>query len=179
LCSVILCDIEDKDRDDIERMLRDHGIEHPDDRSLLRRYSMACVALPTCGLAVTESERIMPELLDQVEAEWVRYGFGRERLSIHVTGCPNGCARPYTPDIGLVGKAKLKYTLYLGGHVLGTRIGFILKDMVPLEEVAAVLSPLFAYYKAERFAGESFGDFCHRKGKDGLLAYAEQTAAMV
>ena len=173
LCSVILCDIEEKDRADIEQMLRDYGIEHPDNRSLLRRYSMACVALPTCGLAVTESERIMPELLDHVEAEWARYGFAKERLSIHVTGCPNGCARPYTPDIGLVGKAQLKYTLYLGGHTLGTRIGFIYRDMVHKDEVAAVLAPLFAYYKADRKPGESFGDFCHRKGQQDLEAYAQ------
>jgi sulfite reductase (ferredoxin) len=85
-----------------------------------------------------------------------------------MTGCPNGCARPYTPDIGLVGKARGKYTLYLGGNAHGTRLGFVFKDMVPEAEVASTLAPVFARYREERRPGESFGDYCHRLGPDGL-----------
>ena len=93
-----------------------------------------------------------------------------------MTGCPNGCARPYTPDVGLVGKAVGKYTLFLGGNTQGTRLGFIYQDMVKLEEVVSTLSPLFAYYQRERQGQESFGDFCHRKGPDDLLNQSSQAA---
>ncbi len=85
-----------------------------------------------------------------------------------MTGCPNGCARPYTPDIGLVGKARNKYSLYLGGNAQGTRLAFLFEDMVPQEALAPKLSPLFARFKGERIGSESFGDFCHRVGPEGL-----------
>jgi sulfite reductase (ferredoxin) len=174
---VILCDIDPADRADIDRLLREHGIVAAEELTPARRYSAACPALPTCGLSVTESERVMPGLMDAIEAEMARYGLSGERLAIHMTGCPNGCARPYTPDIGLVGKARLKYTLFLGGNVEGTRMAFLYKDMVPLEEIAPVLSPIFAYFKSEQQNGEAFGDFCHRKGREDLLARAEETCA--
>ncbi len=85
-----------------------------------------------------------------------------------MTGCPNGCARPYTPDVGLVGKARGKYTVYLGGNAQGTRLAFLWQDMVPQEEIASRLSPVLAKYKAERGDGESFGDYCHRVGLEAL-----------
>ena len=106
-----------------------------------------------------------------------QHGLAGERLAIHMTGCPNGCARPYTPDIGLVGKAREKYTLYLGGNAEGTRLAFLYEDMVPLEEIGQTLDPLFAFYHTEREPGESFGDFCHRQGCETLKAYAETYAA--
>ncbi|MCA9023282.1 MAG: NADPH-dependent assimilatory sulfite reductase hemoprotein subunit, partial [Planctomycetaceae bacterium] len=84
------------------------------------------------------------------------------------TGCPNGCARPYVPDIGLVGKAVGKYTLYLGGNSLGNRLSFVYDDMVPMNEITSRLSPLLEFYKSERESGESFGDFCNRMGKEAL-----------
>ena len=87
-----------------------------------------------------------------------------------MTGCPNGCARPYTPDIGLVGRAVGKYTMFLGGNPEGTRLGFIYKDMVPGNEIASTLSPVLGLYKADRQEGESFGDFCHRIGLEDLQA---------
>lgn len=169
LQGVILCDIDPKDKADINQVLRDHGCKNADELTLARRYSIACPAYPTCGLAVTESERVMPDVMDALEAEMARHGLLSERISIHMTGCPNGCARPYTPDIGLVGKARGKYTLYLGGNVQGTRLAFLYEDMVPQEELPNKLSPIFAKYKTGRKTGESFGDFCHRVGKDGLV----------
>lgn len=178
LQAVILCDISSADRADIDRLLRDHGIKGVDELTPLRRYAIACPAWPTCGLAVTESERVMPAVLDEMEAELAKLGLLRERISVHMTGCPNGCARPYTPDIGLVGKAAgEKYTVFLGGNIQGTRLAFIYKDSVPREEIVPVLAPVFAFYKAERKTGESFGDFCHRLGKDALTAYAEDLDA--
>lgn len=171
---IILCDIEDGWRDNINHILREHGVKQEHELTLARRYSMACPALPTCGLAVTESERVMPGIMDQIEAAMAEHGLAGERITVHMTGCPNGCARPYTPDVGIVGKAKLKYTLYLGGHAEGTRIAWIYRDMVPLDEIGSTLSPLFGYYKSERQNGESFGDFCHRIGREQLVAYGER-----
>jgi sulfite reductase (ferredoxin) len=87
-----------------------------------------------------------------------------------MTGCPNGCARPYNSDIGLVGKTKDKYTIFLGGRRQGDRLNFIYKDLIPTAEVVPSLVPVFRYFKSARLAGEAFGDFCHRKGKDDLIA---------
>ena len=112
----------------------------------------------------------MPSVIDSIDAVMQEHGLGEERISVHMTGCPNGCARPYTPDVGLVGKARGKYTVYLGGNAQGTRIGFIHQDMVPEEEIGATLSPILAKFKAERNENEAFGDFCHRVGKDALAA---------
>ena len=169
---LILCDIEPGSQAEINGLLAEHGILPAEEISLLRRFSMACPALPTCGLSITDSERVMPDVVDDLEIQLEQNGLAGERLAVHMTGCPNGCARPYTPDIGLVGKARGKYTVYLGGNTIGTRIGFIFKDMVPQEDIGRTLSPLLGYFRTEREARESFGDFCHRKGLDDLLTHA-------
>lgn len=172
LAGIILCDIPPAVKPEINAILRKHKIKLAEELSLLRRYSMACVALPTCGLAVTESERVIHDVIHDVEARIAKYGLSKERIAIHMTGCPNGCARPYTPDIGIVGKTLGKYTIYLGGNVIGTRIGFIYEDTVPLAKIADVVSPALAYYKQSRQDGEGFGDFCWRVGKEDLQRYA-------
>jgi sulfite reductase (ferredoxin) len=179
LQGVILCDIDPKDRADINALMRQYGIPAAEELTLVRRYSIACPAWPTCGLAVTESERALPGILDQMEAELARIGLAGERISVHMTGCPNGCARPFTPDIGLVGKAAgEKYTVYLGGNVEGTRMAYIFKDMVPKDDIVPLLVPVLERFQRERINGESFGDFCHRLGKDALApATAEEEAA--
>jgi sulfite reductase (ferredoxin) len=176
LQSVILCDIDPSERKTIERVLTEHGIKVNGELSLVRRYAIACPAFPTCGLSITESERVMPQLVDLLEAEMARVGLAGERIAMHMTGCPNGCARPYTPEIGLVGKTLGKYTIYVGGNATGTRLGFIYKDLIPFDEIMPALAPLLTWYKAERQNGESFGDFCHRLGHEALSAHAERTA---
>jgi sulfite reductase (ferredoxin) len=138
---------------------------------------MACVAFPTCGLAVTESERALPGMIDQLEVELSKLGLSREVFTLRMTGCPNGCARPYNCDIGLVGKTLGKYTVFVGGRLLGDRMNTIYKDLVPAEEVVPTLLPLFVYFKHAREEGETFGDFCHRKGVEDLQAWANQYAA--
>ncbi|MEZ6127511.1 MAG: NADPH-dependent assimilatory sulfite reductase hemoprotein subunit [Planctomycetaceae bacterium] len=168
LQSVILCDIDPADRSEVDRILADHGIKSVDEISLLRRYAIACPAFPTCGLSITESERALPGVIDELETEIARHGLEGQKIAVHMTGCPNGCARPYTPDIGLVGRAVGKYTLFLGGNPEGTRLCFLYKDMVPLEEIVPTLSPVLTLYKAERHAGEAFGDFCARIGQENL-----------
>src|SRR2546421_1303107 len=160
-----------------ESPLRPHGVELPEEISTVRRWSMACVAWPTCGLSITESERALPGMIDQIEAELARLGLSHEKFTIRMTGCPNGCARPYNSDIGLVGKARGKYTIFLGGRLLGDRLNILYKDMVPEEEVAATLAPVFAYFKHSREPGETLGDFCLRKGAADLAAFADANAA--
>ena len=172
LQGLILCDIEPSTREEIEQTFRAHGVPLAEEISLTRRYAIACPAYPTCGLAVTESERVMPAVLADIEAELERQGLGGERVSIHMTGCPNGCARPYTPDVGLVGKSRGKYTLYLGGNAEGTRLAFLHADQVPQEEIASRLSPVLAAYRSGRENGESFGDYCHRQGQAVLAELA-------
>jgi len=176
LQSVILCDIDPKDKADIIQILVDHGIKQDHELTLLRRYSIACPAFPTCGLSITESERALPGIIDELEVEMAKLGLQSDRIAVHMTGCPNGCARPYTPDIGLVGKqagtggALGKYTIYLGGNAQGTRLAYIYKDSVPQAEVASTITKALVHYKGNRSHGESFGDFCHRKGQAELQA---------
>lgn len=170
LQSVILCDIDPKDRADINAMLKEYGIAAVEELSLLRRYSIACPAFPTCGLSITESERALPGIIDGLEVEVAKLGLQSEKIAVHMTGCPNGCARPYTPDIGLVGKAAGKYTIFLGGNPEGTRLCFIYRDMIPQEEIVSAIARVLLQYKSERQTGESFGDFCHRQGPAGLGA---------
>jgi sulfite reductase (ferredoxin) len=177
LQSVILCDIDAAERKTIERILKDHGIKLEEELSLVRRYAIACPAFPTCGLSITESERVLPQLIDTLEVEMGRIGLAGERIAIHMTGCPNGCARPYSPEIGLVGKTLGKYTIYVGGNATGTRLGFIYKDLVPFDEIVPSLLPLLTRYKADRQNGESVGDFCNRLGKETLATHAEETPA--
>lgn len=170
--SILFGGIAESDRPAFESTLRDHGIKLDNELSVVRRWSMACVALPTCPLAVTESERVLPAMMDQLEVELARLGLEREKFTVRMTGCPNGCARPYNADIGLVGKTANKYTVFLGGRLLGDRLNFVYKDLVKLEDVVPTLVPLFRYFKQERQSEESFGDFCHRKGADDLAAWA-------
>ncbi len=119
---------------------------------------------------------MLPELMDELEAELAKLGLEQEAFTVRMTGCPNGCARPYNADIGLVGKTKGKYTVFLGGQLLGKRLNTIYKDLVPFEEITATLLPVFVAFKQHRLDAESFGDFCHRVGNEQLSAWAEQQA---
>lgn len=168
--SIIFCDVEADDRDWLEETLRKHGVPLSEDYSAVRRWSMACPAMPTCGLAVTESERILPTMIDQLEQEAAALGLAGEVFTTRMTGCPNGCARPYNSDIGLVGKTKGKYTIFLGGRTLGDRLNFIYRDLVPTDEVVPTLVAVLRHFQQTRHDGETLGDFCHRVGKDELLA---------
>ncbi len=168
LQSVLVCDIDPKDKAEIESIMVRHGVKKADDWSLIRRYSIACPALPMCGLAVTESERVLPSIIDELDGAMEQIGLKDHRITLHMTGCPNGCARPYVPEIGIVGKAKGKYTLFVGGSPLGNRINFLYKDMIPQEEIVSTLLPLLIQYRDNRQDGEAFGDYCFRIGKEAL-----------
>jgi sulfite reductase (ferredoxin) len=175
--SILFTDIAPENRVAVEDVLRSHGVKLSHEISNARRWSMACVAWPTCGLSITEAERALPGIIDGVEVELAKLGLSSERFTIRMTGCPNGCARPYNSDVGLVGKTGGKYTVFVGGRLLGDRLNFIYKDLVPEEEVVSTLRPLFIYFKQSRHPGETFGDFCHRKGAENLLAWTAEFEA--
>lgn len=168
--NILFCDLTEADRELIEGTLVHHGVPLTEEVSTSRRWSMACPALPMCGLSITESERILPSIMDEMEKQLAELGLEDEVFTTHMTGCPNGCARPYNSDIGLVGKAKGKYTIFLGGRRQGDRLNWIYKDLVPEDEVISTLVPVFKQFRDTRQSGESFGDFCDRVGKDGLPA---------
>jgi sulfite reductase (NADPH) hemoprotein beta-component len=130
----------------------------------LRRNAMACVSLPTCGLAMAESERYLPSLLDKLDESLRAAGLGSEPIVIRMTGCPNGCARPYLAEIGLVGKNLGKYNLYLGGGFLGERLNKLYRENIGEEEILACLDPIIHQYARERTPGEHFGSFVIRAG---------------
>jgi sulfite reductase (ferredoxin) len=169
--SILFCDLKESDRQRLVEIFRRNGVPLSEDITNVRRWSMACPALPTCGLAVTESERVMPRMVDQLEQELAALGLGGDVFTTRMTGCPNGCARPYNSDIGLVGKTKDKYTIFLGGRRQGDRLSFIYQDLVPTAEVVSRLVPVLRYFRDARQSGEALGDFCHRKGKEDLLAH--------
>ena len=170
--SLIFTDLDETDKERLIGFIKQHQVPTTEETSTVRRWSMSCVALPTCGLAITESERRLPSIIDGLEAPLAKLGLDKERFTIRMTGCPNGCARPYNADLALVGKAKGKYTLYAGGGWLGNRLAYIYKDMVPDDVVVDELVTIFAAFKAHREEGESLGTFCTRVGKDDLATLA-------
>jgi hypothetical protein len=177
LQDILLCDLDAAAKKEIEQTLAEHGILRPDQVSQVQKFSMACPAVPTCGLALTEAERNLPTFIDRLEAELKRLGLGDEKLSVRMTGCPNGCARPYQSDIGLVGRSGDKYTVFVGGGILGDRLNFQVRDLVPFGEIVPLLVPLLENFKEERAAGESFGDYCQRLGVEKLQALLPAPAA--
>jgi len=171
---ILLCNLPASAKEDIERTLAEHGVRRPGELSEARKHSMACPAIPTCGLAISESERALPDIIDQLEVELQRVGLADEKISVRMTGCPNGCARPYQSDIGIVGRSGEKFTVFVGGNLLGTRLNFILKDLVPKNDIVPLLAPILQDFKNQRLPNECFGDYCHRIGCEKLLQRAPQ-----
>ncbi len=170
--SVIFTDIDEGDKEKLVSLIQQHNVPTTEETSTVRRWSMSCVALPTCGLAITESERRLPSIIDGLEAPLAKLGLDKERFTIRMTGCPNGCARPYNADLALVGKTKGKYTLFAGGGWLGNRLAYVYKDLVPDETVVDEIVGIFAAFKANREGDESLGDFCARVGQQDLEVMA-------
>ncbi|QDU95521.1 NADPH-dependent assimilatory sulfite reductase hemoprotein subunit [Lignipirellula cremea] len=171
--SLLFTDLDPACKDDFTSILKKHHVPLSADFSNARRWSIACVAWPTCGLSITESERALPGIMDDLEVELAKLGLSSEEFVVRMTGCPNGCARPYNCDVGLVGRAKDKYTIFLGGRMQGDRLNWEYKDMVPHDEIVPELAKVFTYFKQDREEGESFGDFCERKGQADLVAWSE------
>ncbi|HKI46397.1 MAG TPA: hypothetical protein VKA08_13795, partial [Balneolales bacterium] len=171
--NILLTDIDEANKKPIEDELRGYGVPLTDELSNAIKYSMACPALPTCGLAITESERIMPEVIRDLEKEIRSLGLEEEQLTVRMTGCPNGCARPYVADIAFVGRSLNQYAVFIGGDPAGTRLNKKYRDHVPLEELVSAVKPLLEIYRDGRKEGESFGDYWNRMGIETL----EETVA--
>jgi sulfite reductase (NADPH) hemoprotein beta-component len=146
----------------IAAILAKHGLDRENERSGLRLNALSCVALPTCGLALAESERALPAILEKFELVLDEAGLRSDAISLRVTGCPNGCARPYLAEIGFVGKAPNKYALYLGAKYNGTRLNRLVSPSITIDDAVTLLRPTIHRYAKERFEGEGFGDFCER-----------------
>jgi sulfite reductase (ferredoxin) len=161
---VLLCGISTADRAAVDAMLAEYGIPRADALSMAQRWSMACPAIPTCGLAITEAERALPGVVDQLETVLADLGLAGEPISVRMTGCPNGCARPYQSEVGIVGRGGTKYTLYIGGDSFGRRLNTEVQDSVPIEQIVPKLAKVFAAFKTDRKGTELFGDYCDRVG---------------
>ena len=146
----------------IEALLAKHGITEAKPVSRLRLNALSCVALPTCGLALAESERALPDILEKFETILEEAGLKEDAISLRITGCPNGCARPYLAESGLVGKAPNKYALYLGASYVGSRLNRLFAPSVTIDGAVELLAPILKRYALERGEGEGFGDFCDR-----------------
>ncbi len=162
--NLMLADIEPDDHRMIEALIIEHRLDRLQARSGLRANSMACVALPTCGLAMAESERYLPHLLTKIEAILDQHGLKEDPITIRMTGCPNGCARPYIAEIGLTGRAPGKYNLYLGGGFHGQRLNKMYLENVGESTILRALDDTLGRYAREREPGERFGDFAIRAG---------------
>jgi sulfite reductase (NADPH) hemoprotein beta-component len=160
--NVTIANVAESDKAAINGLLAEHGVKTENQASLLHAAAMACPALPTCGLALAESERVLPALIDRIEKLCVEVGLAGEEIIVRSTGCPNGCARPYMAEIAFVGKAPGRYQLWLGGNTAGTRLNKVWKDVVKEPDVEAALRPLLARYASERHQGERFGDWAAR-----------------
>ena len=160
--NVILADIPAARRDELAALLASHGVSTENQSTTLHLSAMACPALPTCGLALAESERMLPAVLDTIEDLCAEVGMAGEEIVIRSTGCPNGCARPYMAEIALVGRAPGRYQLWIGGNKNGTRLNSVYKETVMIASIADELRPLLTRWRAERAEGERFGDFANR-----------------
>lgn len=158
--NIIVARATDAERQRIEAILAEHNVDpHP---STLRATAMACVALPTCGLALAESERYLPSLITKIDALLAEHGLADQKITLRMTGCPNGCARPYISEIGLVGRNPERYNLMLGGAADGSRLNQIYRENLDEAGILGALDPLFKSYARDRQPSETFGDFMHR-----------------
>lgn len=172
--NLVVAGVAPRDRARIDALVERHGLDGHRRHSPSRLAALACVALPTCPLAMAEAERYLPEFLDRFDAALASHGLERETIRVRITGCPNGCARPWLAEVGLIGKAPGRYNLYLGADIAGRRLNRLYRENIDEAAIFEALDPLLAQFAAERAAGEAFGDFLLRMG---LLGTAVEPAA--
>ena len=161
--NVIISDVAANDKAQINEILEAfHVIEHTDNASLVRKNAMACVALPTCPLALAEAQRYLPSLITKIEGLLEKHQLEDEEMIVRMTGCPNGCARSYIAEIGFVGTAAGRYNLQLGGDRLGFRLNKIYKENLDEPAILQELDKVFQQFRSDRHPGETFGDFAVR-----------------
>ncbi len=172
--NIILYEIAPENRTVIDDILHQHGIiTDPDEIESLTRFSMACPALPTCGLAIAESERVLPSIVNRIRALLDKLGMAKETFVIRMTGCPNGWARPYMAELGFVGSQPDTYQIWLGGTPDQTRLAEPYIQKLHIKELESFFEPIFVYFRDNKHKNESFGDFCHRVGFDTLRAFSD------
>ena len=169
--NLVIANVSKDQKPAMEALLEEHRILNSRDLSALRLNSIACVALPTCGLSLAEAERYLPDLITELEEVIEEAGLRHDAITIRMTGCPNGCGRPYLAEIGFVGKAPGKYNVYLGGGFAGQRLNKLYRQSVPSGEIKELLAPIIKDYAKSREEGERFGDFVIRAG------YVKETTA--
>ncbi|MCC6597974.1 MAG: NADPH-dependent assimilatory sulfite reductase hemoprotein subunit [Alphaproteobacteria bacterium] len=175
---VIFCDITEDDKADITTLLQHHKVPLKEDHLPAELWAMSCVALPTCGKALTEGERARVPIVKMVTDTLAKHDLEQEKIAVRITGCPNGCSRPYTGDIGIVGRAPGIYSIFLGGDFEGTRLSHKVADMVKMEQIGDFLEPFIASFAKERTNdNEGFGDFCERIGDERRKMLAAQSGA--
>jgi sulfite reductase (NADPH) hemoprotein beta-component len=157
--NVIISNVENKKA--VEEILTKYHLQNS--QSETRKNSMACVSFNTCPLALAEGQRYLPTLLDKIEELLAKHNLQNEEISIRMTGCPNGCARPYLAEIGLVGKSLGHYNFFLAGSEVGSRLNILYKENLNEVEILSQLNSWFKDYSGQRLSGESFGDFSFRK----------------
>ncbi|HYF33777.1 MAG TPA: NADPH-dependent assimilatory sulfite reductase hemoprotein subunit [Prosthecobacter sp.] len=162
--NLVIANISPKQRKKIEPLLEKYGMAQSHEKSALRLASIACVALPTCGLALAEAERYLPDVITDLEDKLEQVGLRHDAITIRMTGCPNGCGRPFISEIGLVGRGPDKYNLYLGGGHAGQRLSKLYRQDLPANQIQPTLAPIVERYAKEREDGEHFGDFVIRAG---------------
>merc|ERR1719230_2187855 len=171
--SILIRDIDPKDKDEIDQILRDHGISPIEEVDPLARLSMACPALPLCGLAQTEAERRMPSFIERVRTLLTKMNLDEEEILMRMTGCPNGCARPYMAELAFVGDGPNNYQIWLGGSPVLTRTAYPYMAKMKEAELEKILEPILAMFIEQRQEFEAFGDFCHRVGSESIGNYAQ------
>jgi sulfite reductase (NADPH) hemoprotein beta-component len=161
--NVIISGIDEDDRSRISKLVSTHGLDAYQKVSPLRLHSMACVGFPTCSLSMAESERYLPQLIDKIDDLLDQHGLSEQAITIRMTGCPNGCARPYLAEIGLVGKGPGLYNLHLGAAFNGSRLNTRVRESLAEDEILVLLERLFKSFRQNRNGDESFGDFLLRQ----------------
>lgn len=162
--NIILTNIKEEDKSKIDEIIKKSNIFTEESVSPLRRNSMACVSLPTCSLALAEAERYLPKVITELE----NLGFGKEALTVRISGCPNSCSRPPVAELGIIGLSANKYNIYVGGDFEGTKINKVYLETVPSNNLVPEIAKLFKTYKSNSLNGERFGDFCNRVGVEKL-----------
>jgi sulfite reductase (NADPH) hemoprotein beta-component len=162
--NLMIANISPEKRVQIEALMEQYGIKDSHEKSALRLSSIACVALPTCGLALAEAERYLPHVITDLEETVEEAGLRHDAITIRMTGCPNGCGRPFIAEIGFVGRGPDRYNIYLGGGHAGQRLNKLYRQDIHADEIKPILSPILSHYAKEREEGERFGDFVIRAG---------------
>merc|ERR1712025_786553 len=161
---ILFKDIKPEDRAGFEKILEEHGIKPIEEIDPLARLSMSCPALPLCGLAQTEAERIMPSYIERIRSVLSKLDMDGEEILMRMTGCPNGCARPYMAELAFVGDGPNSYQVWLGGSPVLTRTAYPYKAKMKDPDLEITIGPILTMFKNQRHRFETFGDFCHRMG---------------